>query len=401
MSEYRKYPKGNTRQIIDFATVASQVGKTGFYCLDKGILLLARQLVAERGLWRTSFSMGYQSDGYLVPDVDQFEPIQSAIGDWLEGASVDMTNELLDGLEDIALAIRQTSCCPGSGGGSGGSGGSAAPESGFVDDGVNYPDGYPDQPTYQDEKCQVAEKIRQDLIADLTWIRDGSLVSLTATGLALALLTPIPFDEILLLVGFIVSLFAQSILVATAQVVIDKLTTEANDFRCALVVAETVSMAKTDAINVLSLSLIEEQLLQGMLTTDSINRLFEHISVGDFGVTCSCVCAGFPQFFTGGSGDLSPGTKTLSSTQHANGNHYIGFGLAFTRSITIDSISGYTDLAGNNWRGSSDACSAGGGPWDVLNQELPPTFPYNADLGQFEAGSTTPWTMDITIGGLA
>lgn len=289
-SETRNY-RANKRQIINYNNLISEIGEAQLVCVDKGVLSIARKLVSTRGLWRTTYATDYDDNFYHIPDDAEFRVIEDAIGEFLEAINPMNCNDLITELSDIAAAIRETACCPGIG--AAGAGATDVQGTDAQDDGSTYfPAGYADRDEYTTAKCEFAEDIRLNLITDLTYIKNGTIVTLAASALIGALITPIPGDEILAFAGFVASLLVQGLIVSTAQGVIDELTNNAAAWRCAIYEAETLDDAKDEAIATLSLTTLEDALLGYMLPNYAWNNLFDYSGdVPNHGVSCNdCVC---------------------------------------------------------------------------------------------------------------
>lgn len=106
-SDYRKYPRTNARQIINYDNVIAGIGEKGIYCINKGVLQILRYLISTRGLWRTSYSISSNNDGYLIPNIEQFEPIRASIAEFLDGG--DMSCDIVDAID--RLGGRLDNCC--------------------------------------------------------------------------------------------------------------------------------------------------------------------------------------------------------------------------------------------------------------------------------------------------
>lgn len=133
-----------------------------------------------------------------------------------EGCIVGCLDDLKASLSDLTLAVYNSGCgC----GGSGGAGATAGPAPTFADNGTsNFPDGYTDRAEYQDAKCRLAQFVIDRMLADFQKLRVINVSSASASSLAtilgIALITPIPFDD--MLVGVAVAVLGLYALAANA-----------------------------------------------------------------------------------------------------------------------------------------------------------------------------------------
>lgn len=287
------------RQIIDYNHLETLDGQDVILCVPKVSVAIARVLLSTRALWRSTYSLGAVNDHrYEIPSLAQMDLVEEAIAEFLhesEDYKVSLCDDLSTGLSNLvdAVGALELSCsCGGSGAGacgegSGGAGGEGAAPTEFEDDGIDPPPGFETYNAYKDFKCNMAEKIRLELVSDVTWVRDIDLISITATLFVAGLFTPIPGDEIVALVGFVLSLFLAGTLVGFCQEIISSLGTNAAAWRCALYDAFDVTEAMTDGKAALGLTPIAAAIFNYFVSTDSFNRLFVAEEIGDYGVDCT------------------------------------------------------------------------------------------------------------------
>lgn len=103
MDDFRRFPKGTTRQLIDYNRFLSLTNSKVFLCIDRGILEVCRYLLNSRGTWRTTYYTGVSASGYTIPTATQFETLTNAIAE----ANKDMAScdEIVASLDNIALQI--------------------------------------------------------------------------------------------------------------------------------------------------------------------------------------------------------------------------------------------------------------------------------------------------------
>lgn len=247
-------------------------------CLPRFAWLAARTFLRGYGLRAVNYATSYTEAGYNQPDPAVFDQIDASISEFLGGT--DMTNEILTGLAAIALSIDNlagvnAACCSG---GSFGAGSTAPPNAGFVDDGsTTFPPGFTDRPEYIAAKCAAANYIIASIRADMEFIKTVDIIALTTTALVASLLTPVPFDDILALLGFVVALAAQGFLISIAQEVIDFIDANAEELVCTLfkandsITAETLLQGTFDASTSTSASLMADF----YINSEAMNSLFE------------------------------------------------------------------------------------------------------------------------------
>ena len=301
MPEFRRYPKGSSRQIIDLMQVLDVMGDEVMICLDVGLLAIIRKLLVERGLWRTTYAISNTDFGYNIPSEAEFNPVRQLIVAFLEDTQNMSTcgQDIKAGLEAIAQAILNKQCCPGAGiggTGTGGSGGTSGPGS---ETNTGTPGGHTgDPPTgfdtwgeYDDYKCAVATYIVQEWKNDLdrlvTVIFSSALSTEAIAALVgLSILSPIPGDEILVIVGLTVSAITLGIVSAVYQAAQDVVTVKFDDLICALYVGEDLATVQADARAVIVdgissegysgfTAAFVEQVATSYLNPDNLNRLFD------------------------------------------------------------------------------------------------------------------------------
>lgn len=324
----KRYPRSGRRQIISLPDLLADSGEYVLVCLSKPVLEIARTFIGTRGRWNTTYSSAYGDSGYTPATAVEMDQVNELIAEFLESTNEMNCDEFIaemkriaDGVERSAAANEQ--CC---GPGSGGAGGSSEAASGFTDDGsTTFPTGYADRPAYETGKCQGAKEVIEQLKTDFAYIRDGSIVTLASTALVAALITPIPFDDIIALSTFAIALSIQGILVGTAQEIIDYLTNSEQDILCALYNADTVSDA-IDDVDDGSMSTLASTLFAYAVNTDAFNRLFDYDQVGDYGANCAgCACDWVVDYGTG-----TPRTDNVQfvvNSEFSGGNYHAGIQL--------------------------------------------------------------------------
>lgn len=233
---------------------------------------------------------------------------------YLEKAIKELTMSCND---DIVLALNQINATlndklgsiGGGGGGCGCSGtrgaGDHPADPSDIDDSLREepPPYFEDWAAWDQHKCDVAWQIYQEIRADIgAWGLISAGLTSIATILPLlitALLTPIPLDELTIMIFLALELFAIAGIVSTLQGILDD---HYGDIICALFTANTVNDAIQSYISLIS-DYVEEtteittvgplavdsakKYLSGFATTDSFNRLFSDFPPTNTGNDCS------------------------------------------------------------------------------------------------------------------
>lgn len=252
MSQLRPYVR--TRVLVDYDHFNDHVAEPVLICTNQGILNVIRTLLSTYGLrwanWVTAHGLG----GYIGVDAAQFNIIDEYISEFL-GDTTDMTfcGDLTEALNSLSAAF-QAGCCDG---GSYGAGKDEPPPSANEDDEEDWPPGFDTYEEYRTYKCDIANRLIEGLRVDMVWLAGGTIVTLAATILVATLLTPIPFDEILGVVGFALALLAQGILGATGAAVATEIEDNRQELVCLLY----------DAADAASAKIAVSEFMDGVLTT--------------------------------------------------------------------------------------------------------------------------------------
>lgn len=228
-------------------------------CLSYRDVFIIRSYLWPYVEWKTRLAKPVYGDYWeLSTDTELSEFIQAChnLDAKLGARNVDCLNS---GLTEIATAIREAfgqiavsmaNCCD-HGSGSGGQGTTAPPidPTEITDPGVgDPPEGFENWEEWYTNKCGVATDIVRTMIADLERMSTINLVGATLTGLAASLvpvlLSPMPFDDILVIAGILLAAitFGGGLINAT------KATIEGyeDEFICVLYGATSSSNAKSD-----------------------------------------------------------------------------------------------------------------------------------------------------------
>lgn len=397
--------RASKRQLVDYNEVVSLQDESKMICINLGVLTILRQLVRSRGMWgSTYYTSLLDGDLYVPPTPGEFDLIDALISKFLEESDMTTCSELSDTLEGLTDLI--TALTGGvSGGASCATGAQCAgptepppspEEPGLPGEQVgDPPDGFDTWAEYETYKCAVATHIVDGLATDLQWIENADIVTLTATVLLAALFTPVPFDDVVALAAFILTLFVQGVFVAAIAFARDAVDNSFDELVCALYQSSDAADAKLkwgievdeaiDAETAAFYAGILKSFLRAFIGYAAINSLFEEdiplrntIPNGD----CSG-CTGCPQSWIYGSGDIDNGGTLLSGPFAAE--HRIEFHTGPQQEVILTAITGWTDPPGTpveNWRMASTLTpDCLGAPFgnDVLNQVDPPALPFQID----------------------
>lgn len=269
------------------------------------------------------------------------------------------TTTILQGILDQLTALVNKPCCPatGTGTGSRGAGGSAAAPNPYDDGGEpgDFPPGFEDRDEWKSHQCDMAEDILNALKADLLGLSGLSYAAATPTGmvglLIGILLTPIPFDDLIALLGFLIYTGYNYSLLATMATQIEA---SQDELRCILYSAGSVETAQSDLMAELTEIADAAFTLEAdkvwvmetigfMVPTDSLNRLFADVPTISQGADCSgCAESGIspwtvvygnatntsPDNPIGGEGVYEPGYGCLLNARH--------FGVSFAQPASVN-----------------------------------------------------------------
>jgi hypothetical protein len=280
------------RQIINIELVdSSEYEERIILCIPHFAWRVARAYLSEQAQWESTYAAEYFDNGYITPDQETLDQIFSSIDEALsvDDMSCDLTaaiaelgqaiiGQLGDDNNDLIAAIADLAAKTGSCGscGSGGAGSTEAPPVDFEDNGENYPESFTDRTEYDEFKCKVAGLIIDYLLTDLRWFQNTDATAIVAAVLVTTLLTPVPGDEIVAMVGGIAVMVAEGILDTVLDNIITQLEDDKDDLVCQLYYAIDTSTAsavlKNWAESVLDWA--ENHFLGWLINDDAMNWLF-------------------------------------------------------------------------------------------------------------------------------
>lgn len=255
-------------------------------------ILMGFVTLPQRGrTWdeRTGDIRAVQTIGRIITDENL--PLRGCLVSCRDDSIGDAIRYLADRVANLNF------CCndgpgPGvTGGGTGGSGGTAEPPS-EVDDGDTSgtpPEGFDTWQEYFSNKCASATWIVNQWQADLERAQQinfyaGMTLTVVIRLLALALLTPIPGDEVVLMAATVIAAIGAGLINSTLEALEAVLTGFEAELVCSLYEATSVESARSGAYGIFDTAvndpnpLVEnwaKSLTRHWLTNDNLNRLFE------------------------------------------------------------------------------------------------------------------------------
>lgn len=227
------------------------------------------------------------------------------------GVIMACTDDIANALLEIANALREqstNSCCGGIGGTNGGSGGAGmepTTPSETVDDEDSHegppPDGYDSWEEFDELKCNWATYVVNQMIVDVATMSVVTIGTSSATGLATILVTLLvtPVGWVILL-EIAVIMIAATLEAGFYSWITSNLEDNFNDYVCALVEGTTVDGSISSFVDTAN-TLIDDdtnfnsltgywakQILKGLASIDSINRLYERQPFEPPSAECDC-----------------------------------------------------------------------------------------------------------------
>ena len=285
----RPYPRSGRREIVNYDDFYANRETYALVCVNRSVLDVARKLLASRGVWPTTYALDYDDSGYTPIGSAEIHLVDQLVSEFLGGTATMNCDDFLTQLTAIGQSILGLSTGTGCGCGSGGAPGASPPLS-PVDVGLPGehvgppPDGFASWTEYETYKCDVAKWLIQQVDADLTWMLSADLVGITATGLAIALITPVPFDEVIILVGLIAAIIAQGAMASALTDMIAAIDDDFSEIMCAMYEAETATEAQTDLGTAIDTAVdgessdpwagLMKSVLKTMFGSHNLNKLF-------------------------------------------------------------------------------------------------------------------------------
>lgn len=312
MPEFRYFPKGQTRTIVDYNAIVDLIalGECAIVCLPVSVVGIIRKLLLDRGLWRTTYVMSYTDTGYYIPSEVEFHPVRQEILTALEELNeMSCTSDFRLGLADVANAIRalaNAQCCSNIGvtivQGTDDEGDiiyGSEPPIGRGDPEVDPPpDGYDTWEDWFDQLCQNAYALTDSFIATLSNLSYLSVfnLSLLVAAVGAFILVPPSISPMLLfwLAQLVLSL-------STLRDLGSWIEANKTEMVCAIYNADNAAGAQTAIRAVIRAGLVAASvdsalhetitnIAMALLSTDTLNQLY----TGDMrvvypGAECNCL----------------------------------------------------------------------------------------------------------------
>ncbi len=404
MGETRKYPRSGRRSLISTPEILAKSGENVLVCVPIPALEIIRQIVRNRGYWRTTYASSYSDDFYTLPGDTDFDTITGFLDLFLEATTKMDCNDLITELDDIGNAITALSLGGGCGCGAGG-GGATSPADDPTDTGDitlstgTPPSGYVDWAAYQVAKCDLATYIVQSLLDDLRWWQTVQIATMTLAGLTAGMVSILSaFTLTAILAGLLAVLAYEFTMLEDAE---DQMITGFEDLVCAILSGETSAESQANFIAEMDAQMtaaitdpISEFLVIQLLTvwTDSefFNLLYapyedylmHSIPAGADCSACGLSCKNFQVYqgtWLGGDvfqGELVSGTYNIRVTYNATDADCAN-DCGPMEEISLDGLIGYTPYSATNdsFRFYSDAaCPMTSTNADAYSSDTIPTF---------------------------
>jgi hypothetical protein len=440
---FKRYPKTDVRQIIDYNRFIELTGEKVFICIDRGILEIMRYLLNSRGTWQSTYATEHQEHGYLVPTLEQMDNLNEIIAE----ANIDMStcDEIVTALEGIknAIASSGTGGSSSSSGCCGGVGGdtelSDLQPPGITTPGLgDFPPLFEDEESYVDYLCKAAQYMTYNYCAQL---RNFSTLSTFTGVITLSLLTTLLLLSIppigLLAVGAglsTIALLGVSGFLGFATIA-DCIEARVQDIVCSIKQYRAVSGDSAYAVshfysdyvlpcideldseidlffyrdvmqylfNIDTVYLIYEPTAEQRATIDAWTSPYELVDCNDCGATgtdlnWSCLNAGAG--VSGGAGYAEWEAEDLGSSTwiFAIGLEYVGqtvFSDITAGAVTVHS--GWTGGLTAFKDGDATFCGLGSGAAWTNTYGTYEDGPFSADTTTLQYYSSTPFTIKITV----
>lgn len=289
MPEFTRYPKGSSRTLINFNRVIDQLDNAGdiILCLPIGLVGIIRMLLKDRGSWRSSYVIEQDDFGYTKPTFAEFEPVQNAIDDFLRETNVMNCQGFIQALNDIASAIRSSSCC------APGQNTSYVDDDGVIYYGSQQPVSKPTEfgegqefateEEFSSHLCSAANNIVSGLILSLNNWSILSLASLTAGGLIVAIFVANPP------LGLFIALAAAGFAFAVFSQIAGYISSHRGEWVCAIYNATGYSNMLVHVDTLIDELVLEleigpfsvpiTELIHAMINTDTFNKAYTNVGL--------------------------------------------------------------------------------------------------------------------------
>lgn len=412
MTQLRRYVR--TRALIDYTNFVAGLDDGVVICTSKSMLDAIRVLLTTYGMRYANWVTSHTPGGYIGVSAAQMDVIDAAISEFLEDTNdMSFCSELKEAFDNLSLAFR-AGCCDN---GSYGAGKDEPPGSVNEDDELDWPPGFDTYAEYRSYKCDIANRLIEGIRVDAVWLAAGTLVTLAATIVVATLLTPIPGDEILALVGFCIALLLQGVLSTVGSGLASDLSAERQELVCLLYDAVDADTAKTAVLDYLDsvLTVSEMGLFASLWGFASVNALFDKsvlletsplsspVSCGACSSECElCFATNGDEDINGTFTEVTPTSITMISglttgpTTHWGNCDFntIPIGRTFCGpavELASYSLTGFTPWGSDGYRLYDS------GLVKVYHSSTPPNWSLFTDIRALQLKSTTAFTGTITL----
>jgi hypothetical protein len=411
MTFLRQYVR--TRALIDYPNFLAEIDNGVVLCTSQAMLSVIRVLLTTYGMRYANWVYSHTPGGYIGVSPEQFDIIDENISAFLEETNdMSFCSELTEAFNNLTAAFRE-GCCDS---GSYGAGKDEPPSSGNEDDELDWPPGFDTYAEYRAYKCDIANRIIEGIRVDVVWLAAGTIGTLAGSIVIATLLTPIPGDEILALVGFALALLAQGVLASVGASLQSDIDTERQELVCILYDAVDAGTAKTAVLDYLDsvLTVTEMALFSSLWSFASVNALFDKdvlLETSPLASSVSCVacdseciiCAthrnlpvtsGIFTIVTQTSITMTSGVAATThwgicefNSSEADPNIFCGPGVE----LLSYALGGFTPWSSEGYRIYNSAMT------QVYNSSTPPDWSLFTDVRRVQLKSTTAFTGTITL----
>lgn len=355
-------PYVDTRVMVDALRAIELSSNSTIVCVDKGTLEIIRIFLSGYGKREVNFYTNLMEGGYELPNDSQWDILQDMIDQFLGDTDMASCDDFLQALQDIATSIQVSggagNCCNPGSSGINGAGSQQLPANEFEDDGTNFPEGFTDREEYLVHRCDYIAYTLGKIDQDLSNIHVVAVVGMTLSSvlvaLGIAMITPIPFDELIVIGLAIVSALGTvglfDSVISEARTVVQSV-----ELLCAIFNTDTVDEAIQAAIDeiILQTSALSDPLrtltrdvLNSFMTTDVFNNMFVDTGLSYPTANCSecttgCEATKSIEIGTGPSNPTIAGEYTSAFVSGPN-CHYLHVTSLGENSIRTVSITGWS-----------------------------------------------------------
>lgn len=384
----------NHRKVVNYEGIETTIesGVNFLLCISETQYIILRSILAEFGFWRSIY---YKVSGITIGGITdaEWDNIDMVVSELLGGDNIVCIDDLVVALAGIQSAIEASitkNCCGGSG--SGGAGYRPVIGGETIPDGT-IPDGFTTLAEYHNYKCAMAQRLITDMMSDILYMGtiDFTLALLDIVGIgAVAFVTPIPHDDIIVIVAFAIAVLGAGFTMAS---VVDDINSIYDELTCALVNSYSLSQARINfkgEFSGLGWNDVIADFVLSYLTDESLSRLFLNSSYEDLsGITTCPSC--WDELITGTGNPYGYVAGELDS-----GKYRVRVCYNTAKTVTVDMIDGFTysNLTGNDWHFgyACTADSSSGGPY---SQDDPPPESPLTNVIEILVKSSTPFSFRI------